>query len=209
MRELQEAENRRIAKEEDDAREAARLAAEEKEQQEYRARMKKLDEDRAREKAEREAEETAKKEKEDADRQQAEKELKGDNNDNKGKDQLDKQQQNGKNKLNGKRQTEFKGKKVTQDDDLFDPYAVDREGRTNIERMKQGRSPIGRDGKPVNVHHVDQTNTGPVTEMSGSEHQQGFGDLHQNTGQSPSQINRSQFNTWRKSYWKWRVNDFK
>lgn len=45
---------------------------------------------------------------------------------------------------------------------------------------KKGLAPIGHDGKSVNVHHIDQTNTGPLIEMSQTNHQQ-LG-LHQNTG---------------------------
>ncbi|WP_148137855.1 HNH/ENDO VII family nuclease [Candidatus Formimonas warabiya] len=45
--------------------------------------------------------------------------------------------------------------------------------------------------------------------QSGSSHQQGYSNLHQNTGQSPSLINRNEFNQWRNDYWEWRSNDFK
>ena len=72
---------------------------------------------------------------------------------------------------------------------------------------KKGLAPIGHDGKSVNVHHIDQTNTGPLLEMSQTNHQQPG--LHQITGQSPSQIVRNAFNQWRTDYWKWRANDFK
>jgi hypothetical protein len=104
---------------------------------------------------------------------------------------------------------EFKGKTVTKDNSLFDPNRVDSKGRTNIQRMEKGLAPEGYDGKPVNIHHIDQTNNGPVMEISGSSHQQGYSNLHQNTGQAPSQINRTDFNAWRTDYWKWRANDFK
>ena len=81
-RAVQDAENKRIFEQEEAEREAIRLAQEEKEAQEYRARMKKLEEDRELEKAEREAEEAAQREKEETDREAANKELKGDNNGN-------------------------------------------------------------------------------------------------------------------------------
>jgi hypothetical protein len=112
-------------------------------------------------------------------------------------------------KTDTKNTTEFKGKTVTQNDSLFDPYAVDKQGRTNIQRMEDGLAPIGYDGKSINVHHIDQTNTGPVMEMPATEHQQNYSDLHSNTGQAPSQIDRNAFNQWREAYWKWRANDFK
>ena len=80
--------------------------------------------------------------------------------------------------------------------------------RTNAQRMQKGLAPIGNDGKPVNIHHIDQTDAGPVIEMLATYHQQNYSSLHQNTGQTPSLINRSQFNSWRKSYWKFRSEVF-
>ena len=106
------------------------------------------------------------------------------------------------------RTIEFNGKTVYQDDNLFDPNAVDEMGRTNIKRMEQGLAPKGYDGQPVNIHHIDQTNDGPVMEISASEHQTNYGDLHENTGQSFSQINRNEFNRWGRNYWEWRADNF-
>jgi len=90
---------------------------------------------------------------------------------------------------------------------IFDPYFVDKQGRTNIQRMKQGLAPIGTDGKSVNLHHIDQTNNGPVMEITATEHQQNYSKLHTNVGKSPFQINRSEFNSWRRGYWKWRSHN--
>ena len=102
----------------------------------------------------------------------------------------------------------FRGKTVTQNNSLFDPAAIDSMGRTNVQRMQQGLAPIRVDGKSVNIHHINQTNTGPVMEISGSAHQQGYGVLHTNTGQTPSQIDRNAFSQWRSDYWKWRAEGF-
>ncbi len=96
------------------------------------------------------------------------------------------------------------GKTVVTDNSTFDPYFIDKQGRTNIQRMEQGLAPIGTDGKSVNLHHIDQTNSGPVMEITATEHQQNYSILHSNLGQSPSQINRAEFNIWRKGYWEWR-----
>lgn len=46
--------------------------------------------------------------------------------------------------------------------------------------------PIGTDGKSVNIHHIDQTNNESVMEITATEHQQNYSNLHTNTGQSPS-----------------------
>ncbi|MCR5289370.1 MAG: hypothetical protein K6E51_05210, partial [Treponema sp.] len=97
---------------------------------------------------------------------------------------------------------------VIQDNSIIDPSLVDSRGRSNIERMQKGLAPIGSDGESVNLHHVDQTMNGPVKEMTATSHQQNYSTLHSNTGQSPSQINRKEFDSWRKGYWQQRANDF-
>ena len=94
-----------------------------------------------------------------------------------------------------------------EDNSIFDPNFVDRQGRTNIQRMEQGLAPIGTDGKSINIHHIDQTNNGPVMEIMATEHQQNYSKLHTNIGQAPSQINRSEFNSWRRGYWEWRSHN--
>jgi hypothetical protein len=101
------------------------------------------------------------------------------------------------------------GKTVTMNNNTFDPDFVDPRGRTNIQRMEQGLAPIGYDGKSVNIHHIDQTDAGPVMEITATEHQQRYVELHPNTGQLPSQIDRAAFDKWRREYWRWRSTTFK
>ena len=108
---------------------------------------------------------------------------------------------------NGKKTVDVNGKTVTMDKNTFDPGFVDKQGRTNTQRMEQGLAPIGTDGKSVNIHHIDQTDNGPVMEITATEHQQNYSKLHTNIGQAPSKINRSKFNKWRREYWKWRSNN--
>ena len=105
------------------------------------------------------------------------------------------------------RVADVNGKTVTMDDGIFDPNFTDKQGRTNIERMKQGLAPIGNDGKSVNIHHIDQTNDGPVMEIMATEHQKNYRLLHTNTGKYSSRINRKEFDKWRREYWKWRSNN--
>lgn len=38
--------------------------------------------------------------------------------------------------------------------DTLDMQRIDTKGRTNLDRMKQGLSPIGADGQPMNYHHL-------------------------------------------------------
>jgi hypothetical protein len=74
----------------------------------------------------------------------------------------------------------------------------------NQERMSKGKAPVGKDGKPVELHHEGQASEGNLQEMSQTEHRGGenFKKNHPNTGQEPSQIDRSQFRKQREQYWK-------
>ena len=109
-------------------------------------------------------------------------------------------------KSSGIKTVEFNGKTVTVNSNLFDLNRIDDKGRTNLQRMQKGRAPIGYDGKPVNIHHIDQTDDGPVMEILATIHQQNYSALHQNRGQSPSLINRAKFNSWKRNYWKFRAD---
>ncbi len=112
--------------------------------------------------------------------------------------------------LEGSVRTNVNGKTVYKNDSLFDPNFVDpKTGKTNLQLMEGGYAPIGYDGKRINVHHIDQTDTGAVMEITTSSHQSNYSDIHVNTGQDVSDINRNSFNTWRKNYWIDRANDFK
>lgn len=46
--------------------------------------------------------------------------------------------------------------------------------------MGTGRAPVGIDGKPVNLHHVTQTQSGPIAEMMQSFHQSNSAVIHIN-----------------------------
>jgi hypothetical protein len=109
----------------------------------------------------------------------------------------------------------FNGNKVYQRNDLFDPNQVSswkNRGKvvtgTNVERMASGRAPIGFDGKSVEVHHLIQTQSGALAEMSSTFHSRYYSTIHINTGQLPSGINRSAFDVWRSAYWANRATGF-
>ena len=111
---------------------------------------------------------------------------------------------------------EINGNKVYQRDDLIDPGKVStwkENGKevigTNIERMESGRAPIGSDGKTINLHHLTQKRDGAIAEVTQTFHQKNYSTIHMNTGELPSAINRSDFASWRKEYWKARAADFK
>lgn len=102
----------------------------------------------------------------------------------------------------------FNGNRVYQRNDLIDPNRVDPvSGRTNLELMQVGRAPLGPDGKPVNLHHLTQSQSGAIAEVTQTLHSNNHGVLHMpNT--VPSGINRTEFNAWRRNYWRNRANDF-
>ncbi|MDO6708830.1 HNH/ENDO VII family nuclease [Photobacterium sp. 1_MG-2023] len=91
---------------------------------------------------------------------------------------------------------------------MIDPTKVDpKTGKTNLELMQAGRAPLGPDGKPVNLHHLTQKQDGAIAEVTQTLHKDNHATLHMpNT--VPSGIDRTQFNKWRRDYWKNRANDF-
>jgi aromatic ring-cleaving dioxygenase len=106
------------------------------------------------------------------------------------------------------RATNFMGNKVYQRNDLIDPNRVNNAGRTSLELMKSGRAPIGPDGQSMHLHHMLQTNQGPIAEMTRSFHQTYSRIIHINPNTTPSAINRATFSYWRQQYWIQRANDF-
>jgi hypothetical protein len=101
----------------------------------------------------------------------------------------------------------FKGKLVAKRNSTFYPYVRDALGRTNIERMEQGLAPIGKDGLPVELHHLKQKDDGIIVELTASEHKNNYKTLHRY--EKESQIDRNSFNKWKRDYWKARAKDFK
>ncbi len=88
-------------------------------------------------------------------------------------------------------------------------HKVDGEYKTvtNFELMKQGKAPIGEDGKPCCLHHNSQEMTSSLSELTDSFHKANYGDLHSNPGIMPSKINRIEFAKQRAEYWKNRAEE--
>ncbi|HEU4408222.1 MAG TPA: FG-GAP-like repeat-containing protein [Polyangiaceae bacterium] len=68
---------------------------------------------------------------------------------------------------------------------------------------KRGSAPIGKDGKPVELHHRGQSPDSPLDEMTRAEHRGpgNFSKNHSNTGQEPSKIDRQQWKKEQRDYW--------
>lgn len=98
------------------------------------------------------------------------------------------------------------GKIVAKRDNTFDPIYKDALGRTNKERMKDGLAPIGKDDKSIELHHLKQKDNGVMIELTSTEHNENSKVLHRYRSQS--EINRSEFNKWKRKYWKERAEEF-
>lgn len=88
----------------------------------------------------------------------------------------------------------------------FDSFDATEE---NIDRMRNGNAPIGRDGLYVQLHHSMQTENGPIWALEGSKHTRWKTPLHINPPSIPSGINRQAFNMLKKDYWKWFARRFR
>jgi len=108
--------------------------------------------------------------------------------------------------LKGAKFISVKGKLVAKRNQTFNPYEKIN-GMTNIERMRLGLAPIGKDGKPVELHHLKQKDDGIIIELTEQEHNEHSKDLHQY--RDKTEIDRDEFNKWREKYWKERAKDFK
>ncbi|WP_159064003.1 ricin-type beta-trefoil lectin domain protein [Streptomyces canus] len=115
--------------------------------------------------------------------------------------------------------TDYEGQRVYQRDDLINPDYVspqDPYGRTNLKRMTQGLAPMGPGrtasggvDKPMNLHHMLQTQDGPIAEVTDAMHFDNYGKLHWKSGTKiPSGIDRPEFERWKTAYWKNRAKDF-
>lgn len=97
----------------------------------------------------------------------------------------------------------FRGVDFYGDDSQIDLSRPDGKGRTNLQRMERGLAPLGSDGLPMNLHHLQQSQQrGGIMELSETVHKENHGTLHINTNDIPSGINRSTFNVLKSSYWK-------
>lgn len=87
-----------------------------------------------------------------------------------------------------------------------DELNLDGADSDNLERMCRGGAPIGIDGRPVNLHHMQQSESlGGVMELSEAKHTKNHAVLHWNSHDIPSGINRAAFENLKKSFWKRRA----
>ncbi|TLX17157.1 HNH/ENDO VII family nuclease [Rhizobium sp. MHM7A] len=97
--------------------------------------------------------------------------------------------------------------RVFQRNDLIDPKRMHK-GKTNLDLMKDGKAPIGPDGKQLQLHHMLQKDGESLAEVGADFHKGYHKALHINPQGIPSGINRVEFDLFRAKYWKDRALDF-
>ena len=110
--------------------------------------------------------------------------------------------------------------KIYKDADLEKEYINDREcyirkdidynqkddfGKTNLERMKEGKAPINKGGEKIELHHKGQEMDSPLVELTTSEHRGKGNDTILHDKQRESAIDRNKFNTEKSNHWKARA----
>lgn len=108
--------------------------------------------------------------------------------------------------LKNSRISEVAGVMVAKRNHIFRPT------QENLERMRQGRAPIGTDGKPIELHHLKQDKDGVLVEMSHTEHRvKYYNDLHKcKPGmQCTTEVEHgNEWNALRQKFWRDRAKEF-
>jgi hypothetical protein len=103
-------------------------------------------------------------------------------------------------------------RRVYQRNDIDFEYVHPISGKTNLQLMQAGQAPIGNDGKPVQLHHVLQKESGPMVEIRETTHEEYNRILH-GLGMSGASFRRDpvldrQYANFRRQYWKWRAKQY-
>lgn len=103
-------------------------------------------------------------------------------------------------------------RRVYQRDDIDFHYVDVDTGKTNLQRMLNGNAPYGRDGKPLELHHIIQKEAGPMVEIHETTHQEYKRILHGLRGNGESfrddKSLDSQYRNFKRAYWKWRAKQY-
>lgn len=102
-------------------------------------------------------------------------------------------------------------RRVYQRNDIDFDYYDEKTQSTNLQRMIDGDPPIGNDGKPIQLHHVLQKESGPMVEVREMTHREYKRILHGLVGNGNSFRNnpdlRKQYSNFRRAYWIWRAQE--
>lgn len=91
----------------------------------------------------------------------------------------------------------------------INPNLIDSFGRTNIERMEKGLSPIDENGNSYNLHHIGQKMNSPLAELTQDEHNIYDKILHDKTIKTEIHNDTNELN-WskeRKEHWQTRAKE--
>lgn len=103
-------------------------------------------------------------------------------------------------------------RRVYQRKDIDFNFKDPESGKNNLERMLEGKPPIGIDGKPIQLHHLIQQEVGPLVEIFEMTHKEYYKTLHGliENGESfrNNQTLSKQYKNFRSKYWKWRALQF-
>jgi len=102
-------------------------------------------------------------------------------------------------------EAEIGGKKCLIRNDI-DWNQVDEKGKTNSQRVKEGKAPLDRNGEQIQLHHIGQRADSPLAELTFDEHRRDGNDtiLHDKTKETEVH-GPGKENAWkveRESYWK-------
>ena len=90
---------------------------------------------------------------------------------------------------------------------MFGDEVADKwQGKTNLDLIKEGKAPYGRDGEWINLHHVGQKADSPLAELTNTEHKTYDSILHDKT--KSSEIERPIFKKERETYWQNRYEEY-
>lgn len=78
--------------------------------------------------------------------------------------------------------------------------------KTSCESMVSGSAPFDTNCNPIQLHHVAQEEDGIILELTKDEHTSNYSTLHSHS--KTSEINRSDFDRWKRDYWKSRAIQF-
>ncbi len=84
--------------------------------------------------------------------------------------------------------------------DQKDPY-----GQTNLERAEQGLAPLDQEGRPYELHHVQQQSEGMLAELTRDEHRAAGIDRVLHDPGKTSEIDRAEFDKTRADHWRARA----
>ena len=102
-------------------------------------------------------------------------------------------------------------RRVYQRNDIDWGYIEKESGLTNRQIALKGEAPYGIDGEKINLHHLTQMEPGAMVELPYSTHKKYHKVLHglKKKGDSfrNNNVLNSQYNNFRRKYWKWRANN--